>query len=189
MRFPSAGTFFLCLLAANLPAAAQTASSEPVNGLQISLKAAASTWKLGQPMVFTVTMKNVSGKPFLLDTFGDLGEVYEGKHKSTYVLSCWALYWGGKTLGPAGPRRGKFKLHKSQFVRLSPGESYTRQLSFTLEHFPPGAYPVQLAYVPRTATASFTLPNHWQDQQDLKEPMWVGMVFSNPVTLTVIPAA
>lgn len=188
MKTKFARAVFFCLLAGSFSAWADS-SAEPVNGLSVVMKPAASTWKLDEAMAFAVTLQNVSDKPFLIDTFGDLGEVYEGKHKSTPVLSCWALYWGGKTLGPAGPRRGKYTLHESQFVRLAPGESYTRQLSFTLSGFPPGTYPVQLAYVPRTATASFSLPNHWQDQKNLKDPMWMGMAFSNAVTMTVVPKA
>lgn len=180
--------FISCLLAVGFPVLADSASSEPVNGLAFTMQPATSTWRLGESMAFEVTLKNVSDKPFLVDTFGDLGEVYEGKHKSTYILSCWAIYWG-KTLGPAGPRRGKYTLHESQFVRLAPGEAYTRRLSFRLADFPSGTYPVQLAYVPRTATASFSLPNHWQEQKHLKDPMWMGMAFSNAVIMTVIPNA
>ena len=161
-------------------------SVEPVNGLQLTVTAESSTWTVGTTMMFDATLKNVGDRSFLIDLFGDLDERYEGKRSSTIVLSCWALSWG-KALGPSGPQRGRMRLEPSQFARLAPGESYTKRLSLRLCEFPPGSYHIRLAYAPRTAAPSFSIPDGWLKQHQLfSDPMWIGMVFSNALAMDVV---
>jgi hypothetical protein len=160
-------------------------SGEPVSGLSVTLTAAGTAWPVGTAMVFEATLTNVGDRVFLLDLFGDLDALYEGKRRSDVVTSCWTLAWRG-TAGPVGPRRGRYTLDQSQFVRLAPGQSHTKRLSLQLGEFPPGTYRVRLAYVPRAATSSFSFPDRWQEQHRLRDPMWTGMAFSNELTIDVV---
>jgi len=181
-----AGLITMVVVAAVAEARAWTAEpGEPVSGLSVTLTAAGTAWADGTGMAFEATLTNVGDAPFLIDLFGDLDERYEGKRASDVVTSCWALAWRG-TAGPPGPRRGRYTLERNQFVRLAPGESYTKRLSRHLADVPPGAYRVRLAYVPRAATSSFSFPDRWQEQHDLREPMWIGMAFSNELTMDVV---
>lgn len=180
------GLLTMALLAAVAEARALPAEpGEPVSGLSVSLVASGTAWAVGTVMAFEATLTNVGDAPFLVDLFGDLDERYEGKRTSDVVTSCWALAWRG-TAGPAGPRRGRATLSRDQFVRLAPGESYTKRLSLRLADVPPGTYRVRLAYVPRAATSSFSFPDRWQEQHELREPMWIGMAFSNELTMDVV---
>ncbi len=158
--------------------------AEPVQGLMVTLAAADSTWPLGTAMRFEATLKNVGRTPILVDLFGDLDEIYQGK-RSGYLPSCFALSWG-RMLGPAGPKRGRYTLARDQFVRLAPGESTVKRLGLTLSRVPPGTYRVRLAYTPRAASPSFSVPERWMNQQEFHEPMWIGMAFSNELTVHVV---
>ena len=161
---------------------------EPVSGLAVTLAAAGTTWPVGTVMAFEATLHNVSDRAFLIDLFGDLDELYAGKHGTDYVTSCWALAWQGAG-GPPGPRRGRYTLDRSQFVRLAPGQSYTKRLSLQLAEMPPGTYRIRLAYVPRAASSSFSFPDRWQEQHELHDPMWIDMAFSNELTVDVVAAS
>ena len=161
------------------------AASEPVKGLAVTWTSNATTWPIGTAMTFEATLTNTGRTPFLVDLFGDLHELYEGKHPGSYVSSCWALAWEPSAL-PRGPVRGRYTLDRSQFRLLKPGESHTTPLSFRLSGIPPATYRLRLAYVPRAATSAFSFPNHWQTQQHLIDPMWIGMVLSNPLTIEVV---
>lgn len=162
---------------------------EPVDGLTVTLVPAGAVWRAGEAMAFEATLRNVGERVFLVDLFGDLDELYRGKRRDHVVTSCWALAWQGGPVAPSGPRRGRYTLAREQFARLAPGESRTARLSRTLPaDTPPGTYRLRLAYVPRAATASFSFPDRWQEQHELREPMWLGMAFSNEVTVEVVAA-
>ena len=158
---------------------------ESVSGLSVTLTAAGTAWAVGTAMAFEATLTNVGAAPFLIDLFGDLDGLYEGKRRSDVVTSCWALAWRGMA-GPPGPRRGRATLDRDQFVRLAPGQSHPTRLALTLAGIPPGTYRIRLAYVPRAATSSFSFPDRWQEQHELREPMWLGMAFSNELTMDVV---
>ncbi len=160
------------------------AGGVPVLGLTVALHTDDPVWVSGTVKRFEATLTNVGAAPFFVDVFGDLNEVHEGKRPSTAVLSCWALVWDG-VASPPGPRRGRYTLSKEQFIGLAPGASHIHALSLALSGLAPGTYQVRLAYVPRAAGAAFSFPDRWQEQQDLQGPMWLGMAFSNPVTVTV----
>ena len=78
-------------------------------------------------------------------------------------------------------------LEASQFMRLQPRQSYTKRLAVALTGVAPGTYRVRLAYAPRAAGPSFSFPEYWQDQHHLVGSMWLGMAFSNEVSVTVTP--
>jgi len=177
------------LLAPGAPAQAAEPGG-PVDGLTVALAPAGMVWRAGEAMAFEATLRNVGERVFLVDLFGDLDELYQGKRRDQFVTSCWALAWQGGPVAVAGPRRGRYTLTREQFARLAPGESRTVRLSRTLPHdTPTGTYRLRLAYVPRAATASFSFPDRWQEQHELREPMWLGMAFSNEVTVEVVAAA
>lgn len=177
------------LLAAAGASARAAEPGEPVDGLTVTLAPAEARWPAGTAMAFEATLRNVGDRVFLVDLFGDLDELYQGKRRDHVVTSCWALAWQGGLFVPSGPRRGRYTLAREQFVRLAPGESHVQRLSRTLPpDTPPGTYRLRLAYVPRAATASFSFPDRWQEQHKLREPMWLGMAFSNEVTMAVVAA-
>ena len=183
-----AAALTVLLLAAGAPARAAEPGEE-ADGLTVALAPADAVWPAGTAMAFDATLRNVSDRAFLVDLFGDLDELYQGKRRGHVVTSCWALAWQGGPVAPAGPRRGRYTLTREQFLRLSPGESHTTRLSRALPaDTPPGTYRLRLAYVPRAATASFSFPDRWQEQHELREPMWLGMAFSNEVTVEVVAA-
>ena len=159
---------------------------EPVNGLQVMVIDARTTWAVGAVMDFDATLKNVGDHPFLVDVFGDLDEVYQGKHTSEYVTSCWALSWE-QALG-VGVMKGRILLDPTQFVYLQPGESYTKRLSLRLSAFPLGKYRVRIAYVPRSASPSFGFPKGWREERLPPVPIWIGMAFSNGLAVEVVGA-
>ncbi len=175
----------LSLAAAGTASTKGLAFGEAVEGLRLSLEPTAVTSPTGTVMEFEATLTNAGQTPFLADVFGDLNELYQGKRRFSYVPSCWTLSWIGP-FSSRGPVRGRYTLNRDQFHRLAPGESYTKRLSATLADVPPGVYRVRLAYVPRAASPSFSFPNRWEEQQDLHDPMWLGMAFSNEVLLTIL---
>lgn len=159
-------------------------SGDPVRGLTVALAAEDPTWRLGETKTFDATLTNVGATPFLVDLFGELNALYEGKHRGSAIASCWTLSWE-PALVVTGPQRGRYTLEPSQLLRLSPGASQAVRLSLTLSEAPPGTYRVRVAYVPRAASPSFSFPDHWETQHGIVGPMWLGMAFSNPLTLTV----
>ncbi len=158
---------------------------EPTRGLQVSAQPAQTTWVLGKPITLEATLTNVGETPVLVDLFGDLHELYEGKRRDSYVTSCWALVWEPMA-APAVARRPRYTLEPAQFQRLAPGESSTKTLSLTLAGVSPGTYEVRVAYVPRMSSPSFSLPDHWETQHGFHDPMWRGMAFSNPVQIIIV---
>ena len=178
----------LALCAAGAPVRAAE-PGEPVDGLTVALAAAERVWPAGTAMAFEATLRNVSERVFLIDLFGDLDELYQGKRREAYVTSCWALVWEGGPVAVEGPRRGRYTLAREQFARLLPGESHTARLTRTLPaDTPPGTYRLRLAYIPRAAASSFSFPDRWQEQHELRDPMWLGMAWSNEVTVEVAGA-
>lgn len=175
----------LFLVAQGNASAKRPALGEAVEGLRVSLEPTAVTSPIGAAVELEATLTNVGPTPFLADVFGNLDELYQGKHRFSSVPSCWTLSWSGP-FGSRGPMRGRYTLSRDQFHRLAPGESYTKRLSATLADVPPGVYRARLAYVPRAASPSFSFPNRWEEQQDLHDPMWLGMAFSNEITLTIV---
>ncbi len=161
-------------------------AGEPVRGLQISVRTEEAVWRLGETKTFDVTLTNVGETTYLVDLFGDLHEVYQGKRRRGYVPSCWAFTWQPQAVVET-VQRGPYTLFADQFRRLAPGESMTQQLALTLAGVAPGTYQIKLAYVPRAAGAVFSFPDHWETQQGFKDPMWIGMALSNPLTVEVSP--
>lgn len=162
-----------------------SAMGQPVGGLVVTLASSAARWRVGTAMTFEATLRNVGSRPFRIDLFGDLQALYEGKHRGSYVSSCWALAWEPRALA-RGPRRGRYTLEVNQFRLLTPGESYRHPLSLTLSAIAPATYRIRLAYVPRAATPTFSFPDDWERQHRLTDPMWIGMAWSNPVTIEVV---
>ncbi|MBI3320787.1 MAG: hypothetical protein HYZ91_00795 [Candidatus Omnitrophica bacterium] len=160
---------------------------EPVQGLQVVLAAAHSTWPSGAAATLEATLKNVGTQPFVVDVFGDVNELYSWKHRSNYLPSCWMLAWR-RRLPFAGSMRGIATLAPSQFVLLHPGESHTKPLSLPLHHVPAGTYWFRLSYAPRAANPAFHFPQDWVKQQLPPEPVWTGIAFSNALTLEVVDA-
>ena len=160
-------------------------AGQPVNGLQVRAQATDAAWPLGSALAVEVTLTNVSDQPVLVDLFGDLNALYEGKHPSSILPSCWALIWNPPAM-PDIPHRGRYTLDASQFHRLAPGESVTTRLTLALSGVAAGTYHVKVAYAPRMASPSFSLPDHWETQHRFTDRMWVGMAFSNPLTVHVV---
>ena len=159
-------------------------AGESVRGLQVSVRTAETVWRLGESNTFDVTLTNVGETTYLVDLFGDLHEVYQGKRRRGYVPSCWAFTWQPQAVVET-IQRGPYTLFADQFRRLAPGESVTKRLTLTLSGVAPGTYQVKLTYVPRGAGAVFSFPDHWETQQGFKDPMWIGMALSNPLTVEV----
>ena len=158
-----------------------------VAGRDLRLTAATpnSTWTLGTTVTLEATLSNAGSSPLMVDTLGDLNEVYEGKKKTTILLSCWALSWQ-PSIAMEGSHRGKAPLEVGQFIRLEPGQTYQKRLSLALTNVAPGRYRVKLAYAPRVASSSFTFPEHWLRQHRITDPIWTGMVFSEPMDVEVV---
>lgn len=167
---------------ASLPS---STAGQPVDGLVVTLASSGTRWRVGTAMTFEATLQNVGRRPFLIDLFGDLQELYDGKHRGSPVTSCWALAWDPRAV-VRGPTRGRYTLEIDQFRLLKPGESHHHPLSLTLSAIAPATYRIRLAYVPRAATSTFSFPDHWETQQHLTDPMWIGMAWSNPVTIEVV---
>jgi hypothetical protein len=172
-------------VAASLVVPARVAAD---GGLELALSVAQTSWTVGETVALDATLTNVGTQPMRFDLFGELDAIYEGKRRATYVVSCWALVWTSLESLP-GPRRGRYTLAADQFVRLAPGESHRQRLSRTVPAVPPGRYRIKLAYVPRMAGASFSLPDRWEEQQGFTDPLWLGMAYSNEVTIAIVPAA
>jgi len=153
--------------------------------LRVTLATSQTTWAVGEPMRFEATLTNQGNRTKWFDLFGDLDEIYEGKRRSAVVVSCWSLVWRGVE-GLPGPRRGRYTLATEQFVRLAPGASYAKRLVRTAPELAPGRYLITLAYVPRMAGSSFSLPDRWEEQQGFADPMWIGMAYSNEVTVQIV---
>ena len=168
--------------------AGEPASAESTQGLLVTLVAPSATWHVGTVTTFDATLKNVSQAAFWVDLFGDVNEIYQGKRGNGYMPSCWALSWEDG-LNLPGPTRGRYTLQPDQFLRLSPGESTTKHLSVHLSQIPPGTHRIRLAYVPRAASPSFSFPDRWQQQHGLRDPVWVGMAFSDELTVHVVVAS
>jgi hypothetical protein len=168
------------------PAGVQ-ASPEAAEAIAVTIATDDPQWVVGTAKRFTVTLRNVSAQPWIVDRFGGLNELYEGKRASTWLPSCWVLArLDGTAL--ASVRRGRYTLEPGQFTRLEPGESVEQSLSLTLPDGTPGAIDVRLAYMPRAASPSFSFPDHWEIQHGLQGAVWLGMAYSNPLTLHLRPA-
>ena len=188
MRAKVLVSFLLCLgisFAQKVSALeSESESSEPVKGLAVTLATPKERWVINDLIEFDATLKNVSEKSFLIDTFGELNGLYLGKHASQYIPSCWVLAWEGKS-GPTGLRGKKTTLEPNQFILIMPGAMFTKHLSLKLTDVAPGKYRVRLAYAPRAAGPSFSFPNKWEEQHQIHDPMWIGMAYSNPITIEV----
>lgn len=171
--------------AALIVLSAVPASAESVRGLSVTLTAPRTSWTLGGVVELDATLTNVGDRPFLIDTFGELDGLYQGKRASNVIPSCWALTWENQP-APPGPTGRPMTLDRGQFVLLKPGETHTKHLSIALAGVAPGRYRIRLAYVPRAAGPSFSFPNRWEEQQKLFEPMWLGMAYSDPLTVDVV---
>lgn len=159
-------------------------NAESVQGLQVTLVIPHSHWSTGGIVEVDAALRNVSDRPFLVDTFGDLDGLYRRKCWSGYLSSCWVLAWENQP-SPPGPIGDPMTLEPSQFVLLKPGESYTKHLSLKLSKVKPGTYRIRLAYAPRAASPSFSFPTKWEEQHTLNGPMWLGMAFSNELRVEV----
>jgi Raf kinase inhibitor-like YbhB/YbcL family protein len=160
-------------------------SGTTTDRLEVRAVPTATQWVLGTAIAIDATLTNTGSAPYLVDLFGDLQELYEGKRRGTFVASCWALAWT-PSLSPPGVPRARYTLAREQFHRLSPGESVMRHLTLQLDGVPTGRYQVKVAYVPRTATAAFSLPDRWESEQGFTDPMWIGMAFSDPIIVDVV---
>jgi hypothetical protein len=168
--------------------AAVEPAGEPVRGLALRAQVSATRWPLGAEVMFEATLTNVGREPLVVDLFGDVHELYQGKRGRGILPSCWALVFQPPAVA-GSPRRGPYTLAPEQFQKLGPGESVTQRLRLVLSGVPPGPYEVKLAYVPRAAGGLFSFPDQWEAQQDFTDPMWIGMALSNPLTVEVVPAA
>lgn len=164
---------------------ADEAAGSVVRGLSLSLTLPKILWTTQETLTLEAVLVNVSEKPFVVDTFGKLDVLYLGKRRGTIVPSCWALILEPKAdLTPI--RQGRYTLEAASFIRLGPGESYAQRLSRPLAAMKPGQYRAILTYVPRHAGASFSLPDRWEEQQGIRDPLWIGMAYSNGVELEIV---
>lgn len=173
------------VFAATTAAAGELLNDIAGTKLRVQLVARKAQWAMGAAVEVDAVVTNLDEAPLRIDVFGGLNEVYQGKRKNSYIVSCWNLAWDPQAR-PASAQRGKAPLHVDQLVRLGPGESYTLPLSWEVKDVPPGRYRVRLAYTPRVASPSFNFPEHWLRQQGVKEPIWMGMIFSEPVEIEVV---
>ena len=153
--------------------------------LQVTLSASNTTWVQGTTADINATLTNTGQVPLMVDTFGELNGVYEGKKPTTIIVSCWTLSWGPGAVSAAG-KGGRAPLDVSQFIRLAPGQSYITRLFLKVTEMSPGTHHLKLAYAPRVASPSFSFPEHWLRQHGITEPIWVGMIISQPVTVDVV---
>ncbi len=177
----------LCLMvsAATVATAGELLNDVGGTKLRVQLVAPKTQWVAGAAIEVEAVVTNLDEAPLRVDIFGGLNEVYQGKRKNSYIVSCWNLAWDPQAR-PASAQQGKAPLQLDQLVRLEPGESFTKRLSWKLKDVAPGRYQVQLAYTPRVASPSFNFPEHWLRQQGVKEPIWMGMIFSEPLEIEVI---
>lgn len=153
--------------------------------LRVQLSVEKTQWVLGEVVAVRAVITNLDQARLRIDAFGGLNEVYQGKRKGAYIVSCWNLAWEPEARPPS-VHQGKAFLEKSQLVRLEPGGTFKKELSWKLEGVHPGRYQVRLAYTPRVASPSFNFPEHWLRQQEILEPVWMGMIFSEPVEIEVV---
>ena len=152
--------------------------------LSVSLRVPQTAWVPGQMAEVEAVLTNTGAAPFLVDTFGDLNAVYEGKKRDVILVSCWTLSWGPEAIDSGGIRE-RAPLDAGQFVRLAPGQSYTKRFTFPAPDLPPGPREVRLTYTPRVASPSFSFPEYWLDQQHIREPIWTGLIVSDPVGVRI----
>ena len=153
--------------------------------LRVVLVVKEAQWAAGSFVELDAVVTNQSEAPLRIDAFGEMNALYEGKREGSYIASCWTLAWE-PAARPAGLHPGKALLHKDQFVLLGPKETYTKHFRWIVKDIAPGKYQVRLAYAPRVASPSFNFPEHWLRQQGIAEPIWTGMVFSEPLEIEVI---
>lgn len=141
-------------------------------------------WVIGATVEAEAVITNKDKAALRVDVFGGLNEVYQGKRKNSYIVSCWALVWE-PAARPESRQKGKAPLSVEQLIPLKGGEAFAKSFSWVVGDVPPGAYTVRLAYAPRVASPSFNFPEHWLRQQGVAEPIWTGMIFSEPVEIEV----
>ena len=159
---------------------------EEINGLGVDVVSSSPRWELGTVMRFSVTLMNVSSRPFMVDVFGELGESYESWVGGGYAVTPWSLTWTTVTKSPVlGPSqafvKGGRRWLPDQFVRLEPGGTYTKPLSYVLKNFPTGKFTITVTYSAIGTAAS------WKDEAGFPSgSIWTGMAISKPLTIEVI---
>ena len=153
--------------------------------LRVALSVKQARWVMGSAVSLEAVVTNLDSAPLRIDAFGELNALYQGKHKGSFIASCWSLAWEPEA-APAGPQPGKAPLSADQLILLDAGEAFTKPLSWAVKDIAPGRYRVRLAYSPRVASPSFNFPENWLRQQAIAEPIWTGMIFSEPVDVEVV---
>lgn len=153
--------------------------------LRVGLAVKQTRWMADSPVELEASATNLSAAAFRIDAFGELNALYQGKHRGAFIASCWTLAWE-PAVEAEGPQPGKAPLSAEQFILLNPGQTFTKPLTWAIRGVAPGHYRVRLAYAPRVASPSFNFPEHWLRQQGIAEPVWSGLVFSEPVDIEVV---
>lgn len=178
-------------LALLLAPAARRLEGAPASGageIVLTLAVDEPAWVIGAPKRFVATLRNQGAAPWRLDRFGELNALYEGKRATTLVPSCWILARADGT-ALTMVRKGRYVLERDQFVLLPPGGALTQELTLAAPDAPPGRLEVRLAYMPRAASPAFSVPDNWEAQQGLQGPMWLGMAYSNTLTVELVAPA